>query len=304
MKRVPICENFSKDDYNNGNLHEYDPYLTIPNIIDIDWYNGLTPYCKKLLDGLDYLLGTVTVPHKVEETNPFLSTVHQAYLDSFDYHVWCDKKKDVSLLKITPDIKTVLLDMYSKRVKTTEGLIDFKNEIGKVISGYHGGWFMRLSSTSGKNEDALEPLYTAEDVIKRLASIKLFVEKEYRRDKNTYLVLIPWKMDIELDPQYEFRVFVVNGKLCAACPQRWFDQYQYSEQELDRIEKALLNINFNQYQTYIADVYITDHCELIEFNPFGAHSGAGSQLFNWITDYDLLHGKGTPELRYRSAIGY
>ena len=308
MKRVPICEDIDKDDYNNGNLHEYDPYLN--GIIDTDWYNSLSEYNKELINSrCKYELGEVQIPHEIQVDNSdkFLSIVHQAYLDSFDYNVWFNNGlSNASLIHISSDIKSVLLEMYVNRSKDASHLQEFKDQITQVLSTYTRGWFMRLSSTSGKNEDSLEPLYTTDQIISRLVTVKLFVEKEYRRpEKETYLILIPWNVDVELDPQYEFRIFVVNGKLTGACPQRWFESYQYSEEELERIEKALSDIKFmNVYKTFIADVYITDQCHLIEFNPFGAYCGAGSALFNWITDYDVLYGKSEPELCYRSAISY
>ena len=308
MKRVPICEDIFTDDYNNGNLHEYDPYLN--GIIDKDWYASLSDYNKQLINSrCQYELGEVKVPHEIQIDNSakFLSIVHQAYLDSFDYNIWFNKDlSNASLIYISSDTKSILLEMYLQRSTSIAVLQKFRDQISQVLSTYTGGWFMRLSSTSGKNEDSLEPLYTVDQVISRLVTVKLFVEKEYRRpEKNTYLILIPCNIVVELDPQYEFRIFVVNGKLTGACPQRWYESYQYSEQELERIEKALSNIKFmNTYKTFIADVYITDECHLIEFNPFGAYCGAGSALFNWVTDYDILYGKLEPELRYRSAISY
>jgi hypothetical protein len=42
---------------------------------------------------------------------------------------------------------------------------------------------------------------------------------------------------------------------------------------------------------------------IIELNPFGPSSGAGSSLFHWIEDYDLLHGKNLEIIfRYISTI--
>lgn len=63
---------------------------------------------------------------------------------------------------------------------------------------------------------------------------------------------------------------------------------------------------------FVADVYVnvnTKICHLIELNPFGAASGAGSSLFNWYKDYDLLYGINHDknkeiELRYLSIIEY
>tara|TARA_R110001599_G_scaffold91574_1_gene240561 strand:+ start:2005 stop:2157 length:153 start_codon:yes stop_codon:yes gene_type:complete len=48
----------------------------------------------------------------------------------------------------------------------------------------------------------------------------------------------------------------------------------------------------------------TQTCHLIELNPFGAHSPAGSSMFNWIQDRDILYGNVPAELRYLSAINF
>src|SRR5438445_4621708 len=302
MKRVPICEALNADQYNNGNLHDYDPYMITDdgNVIDTDWYQSLSDNVKNRIR-MPFDLKKVTIPHDVQVDNDdrFLATIHQAYLDSFDYHVWFDNhlpmlSTNVSMIRITSLVKDTLLQMYTNRNNQCNHHMDkFKKQIEDVLKSNAGGWFMRLSSTSGKNEDALEPLYTVDDVISRLVRIKLFVDKEYRRKKESYLILIPWHDDIEFDPQYEWRVFVVNGKITAACPQRWFDIYQYSDDELDMIEQALLTMPIDQfiYKTFIADVFIKNNtCYVIELNPFGAHCGAGSALFNWVTDYDVLYG--------------
>jgi hypothetical protein len=115
---------------------------------------------------------------------------------------------------------------------------------------------------------------------------------------------MPWNNNLQ--ERYEFRIFVVNYKLVGASQQNTKQLYSYSSKELKMIEKALNNITFLTtipYINYIADVYCHNGiCYLIEVNPFGAHSGAGSSLFHWIDDYKLLHGYSDPELRYLSII--
>jgi D123 len=143
-----------------------------------------------------------------------------------------------------------------------------------------------------------------------LTALDIFVTREYEREKETCLILMPYIMNI--DKSNEFRIFVVNNKLTAASPQYWFIHTQYSCEELEAFEEALNNIPFIDsvpYNTFVADVYInvgTKECHLIELNPFGAQSGAGASFFNWHTDYDILYGKTDkdPELRYLSAISF
>jgi D123 len=119
---------------------------------------------------------------------------------------------------------------------------------------------------------------------------------------------MPFNNDIEA--RYEFRIFVVNNKLTAISQQNRYDLHQFSTKELKVIEYSLNNISFLDkcpYKTYVGDVYVniaTKTCHLIELNPFGAHSGAGAALFNWIDYFEILHGlnNSEPEFRYLSII--
>ena len=323
LKRIPILPDIKRIDYNTNNIHEYDPYI-IQNdgiLIDTDWWKSLTYYTKKCIEvklNGKFELGLVKVPHEKQHdtTNKVLSIVYQSYLDGFDYNVWYNSNipngpKNVKIIHIPDTIKKILLGIYMKEISISDEVLDsFKNEIKKcMIDGVKDvEYFVRLSSTSGKNTKAITPFTNVNKIISHLISNKLFATQEYSRDKDTYLIMVPWNELII--PRYEFRIFVVNNKLTGASPQNFWELYQYSQEELEIFEVALSNIKFIgyvQYHTFVADVYIdmeTKTCNLIELNAFGAHCGAGSSLFNWITNYDVLHGMSQPELRYLSIINY
>ena len=120
---------------------------------------------------------------------------------------------------------------------------------------------------------------------------------------------MPWNDKIDI--RFEFRIFVCNKILTGVSQQSSKLLTQFSMEELEIIEKSLNNISFLDkvcYDTYVGDVYVdieTRICHLIELNPFGCHSGAGAALFNWVEDYDLLHGLvSKPEFRYLSNINF
>ncbi len=324
MLRQPIYPDIDRNKYNNGNLHEYDPYMIINgiNVIDEDWWRSLTAYNKAVIEeklGGKYILSKISIPHEIQEKDnddKFLSIVHQTYIDSFDYNLWYDPHSpymplNVSMIEVSPEIKPLFLKMQKMNIFIdSNDLQIFANNIDAIMKKGEK-YFIRMSSTSGKNEKSIEPVSTVNEVMRRLSTIKLFSKKEYERiDKQSYLIILPW--NDKIDPRYEFRIFVVNGKLTCASPQNWFECHQYSSDELEIFEEVLINMTFIDkfmYQTYVADIYIdieTKRAHLIELNPFGAHCGAGSSLFNWITDYDLLHGinNDQPVLRYLSVINY
>lgn len=317
IHRVPICPPIIKSNFNNSNLHEYDPYILKDDtiIIDYDWFSSLTSHIQNLIKTRlndNYILDRVVIPHEIQKDNDrkMLNIVYQSYIDGFDYNIWHNSNltPNVNIIKIETPTKQILSDMFKNG--THDDLTDFKNEINKhIITGQP--YFIRLSSTSGKNERSLTKLYDANQIIKHLTSNKLFVFQEYDRDKDTHLIIIPWNKNIK--PKNEFRLFVVNNKLTGASIQRWYDErIQHTSEELEAFDEALLNIDFLnafEYKDFILDVYIdvkTNLCHLIEVNPFGAHCGAGSSLFNWVTDYDILHkpNDNKIELRYLSSINY
>ena len=310
---------------NNRNVHEYTPYIIgeTGNIIDESWWNSLSSDCKELLrQKTNFTLGNVSVPHKFQfdTDEKFLKTVYKIYIDSFDYNVWYqhvrqleNTPKGVILIPISDDIKRMFVKLYEQQQSWGE-LHDtaFKQLYNKIQSYMNGEeYFIRMSSTSGKNEKSLRSFTRTDDILDHITGMKLFVDQEYKRlDKESYLILIPWNNQIE--SRHEFRIFVVNNKLTGVSQQNRYDLYQHSTEELEAFESALNNISFLDkcpYATYVADVYVdiqTKRCCLIELNPFGAHSGAGAALFNWMVDYELLHGltDKPPELRYLSVINY
>jgi hypothetical protein len=313
---------------NNRNLHEYSPYFISDkvNIIDQDWYNSLSDYCKDLIKQRikNFIIEPIKIPHEFQFDNEekFLAAIYKCYIDSFDYNCWYQYLKtnnvdntpnNVVMIPISTDLKRLFIELhenhqhYSNEIKI---LKEFRDEINKYMDS-NKEYFIRLSSTSGKNEKSVNIFTKSEDIINHIIGLKLFIDQEYKREnKDSYLILMPFNHKI--DQRYEFRIFVVNNKLTAVSQQNRYELHQFSSKELKAIEYSLNNISFLDkcpYTTYVGDVYIdieTKTCNLIELNPFGAHSGAGAALFNWIIDYDLLHGltDTQPEFRYLSVINY
>lgn len=315
--RKPIFPSFDDFKCNTNNLHQYDPY-TNENVIDQDWWDSLPELAKSLIQKrCTFTLGKVDIPHKIYKDNDdeFLANVYYSYLECFDYNNWysddiTDGPKNVKMIKIDDELKRILVALHNKEeINDTDvyRLSDFKCEINKKMDG--GEYFIRLSGTSGKNEKSVTSFNNADDIVKHLYGNTLFVKQEYMINKDSYLIMMKWNEKIV--DRYEFRIFVVNNKITGVSQQHWSELFQYSGEELDDIEYALFNIEFIgqvPYETFIGDVYIdmeTKRCHLIECNPFGSHCGAGSTLFNWVDDHDLLHGiDDKAEFRYLSIINY
>lgn len=292
--------------FNTGNHYEYTPYIVDEsNVVVIDrvWFGSLSHYIQDLLKlRVKFELAQVDVPHPSQRENEQLRVVYQTLWDGFDYNVWyspalCGGASGVKMMLLDDSVKQLMLAQQAlprEVVSQIESMIEEDKQ-----------YFVRLSSTSGKNYTPLRPYTSANQIVSLLSTCKAYVDKEYKRNKPTYLILVPWNDSI--DSRNEFRMFVVNRRVTAASPQRWGEIHNYSQDELEEFQDVLSNASFIQHvphATFVADVYIAkQQCHLIELNAFGAHSGVSSSLFHWVEDFDLLHGKTKyGEFRYLSII--
>jgi hypothetical protein len=321
LKRVPIYPDINN--VNNGGIHEYDPYIFVDNqlLIDKKWWNTLLlntqTQIEKQFDSFELI--DINFPHSADNNSQILKRLDQIYLDSFDYHIWYnnqleDGPRNVKKIHINQDIKTALINRHYHRETNTDHILHLQTMIQDQID-IGQKYFMRLSTTSGKNAREIVPIESVNEIMDNLIKNEIFVKREYLRDKDTYLILIPWNNKIQ--KQNEFRFFVKNGKITGITQQWWNILFNYTQNDLDIFEKAFSNISFLNmipYTDYIADIYVDMDlhiCKLIEINPFGAHIGAGSGLFNWITDYAQLYDDSNGdsysneiEFRYQSIINY
>ena len=99
----------------------------------------------------------------------------------------------------------------------------------------------------------------------------------------------------------EFRVFIYNNNITAIstyCSE--FTNYTLlSDEELTNISNMIYDFHKSlkiQFETksYTMDIFLNSNqqIELIEFNSFGFWLSAGSCLFDWIDDYNILYGTG------------
>ncbi|KAL9603947.1 MAG: hypothetical protein Q9219_000885 [cf. Caloplaca sp. 3 TL-2023] len=135
-----------------------------------------------------------------------------------------------------------------------------------------------------------------------------------------YLYLFRW--DDEMRPDLEYRVFCApgSGRISAISQYRWHAPWHHAGktiEERDEIAKRVFeNANLVHQQIMlhpsmsddmkrrgfvfdiIEDPFSGNIVRLIELNDFGAMTGCGSCLFNWLKDAELLYGlKENVELR-------
>ena len=154
------------------------------------------------------------------------------------------------------------------------------------------------------------PLYNNMKVTngKELLNVLLTSERLYH-DMKDWIVhggreqIILRKWDERLRPQDEFRVFVKNGKICAACQYDKYCKYDELIKNKDIIEKKIHNYfeekvkPLMKIKDYAVDLgYINNEMYLIEFSPLIRCTSA--RLFRWDINYEeMTEGKGKLTVR-------
>ena len=154
------------------------------------------------------------------------------------------------------------------------------------------------------------PLYNNMKVTngKELLNVLLTSERLYH-DMKDWIIhggreqIILRKWDERLRPQDEFRVFVKNGKICAACQYDKYCKYDELIKNKDIIEKKIHNYfeekvkPLMKIKDYAVDLgYINNEMYLIEFSPLIRCTSA--RLFRWDINYEeMTEGKGKLTVR-------
>lgn len=199
------------------------------------------------------------------------------------------------------------------------------------------GLFMRLAACSPKDGAHSIPgqvsLYSINDIILRLttsARATSAFNKILDGDaQEAQLFFLPF--DSRMRSEREYRVFCAPDSLriAAVSQYRWHRPWMFADktpqemgatarQILGGVEQlhaeimAVIQENDRDHQNSVVrtqgltfDVLYdeeTERCDLIELNTFGARSGCGSCLFQWIKDRNVLYGISFEDVEFRVAM--
>lgn len=148
-------------------------------------------------------------------------------------------------------------------------------------------------------------LLTSPRVAGRLLALS---EKFWPADPGEALVIERWSPALEV--RREYRVFCDRGKVTAVCQNIWWedleDDQKYSTGFVDAIlglwESVRVHLPFDSCTMDIVMAHSDQvwTAQVVEFNSFGPHLNTGSNLFHWIHDAEILHGK-TNQITVRFA---
>lgn len=187
------------------------------------------------------------------------------------------------------------------------------------------GLFMRLTGCSpkdGRRRDPTQPsLHSTDDIILRLTTSHRAcndIENSLESGSETVdITFLPF--DARMDSRREYRVYCCptsgnitavsqycwhkpwvmygrpGGPLTPAADKIWAGIVALHEQITNDLRPDADLDNLLLRQGFTFDVLYDEDkgtTELVELNVFGARSGCGSCLFNWIDDFPLLYGEG------------
>jgi len=137
--------------------------------------------------------------------------------------------------------------------------------------------------------------------------------KTYKHDKTTTLYLVPWNDKWHQPESVEFRVFCYHGKTTAITQYNWAKEIGVNKyrNEIETASREIIrfcevdvipHLSNETQGNWTIDVvfnFTTKKTELVEVNSFGCELAAGSGLFHWVRDMEVMYGKtGYVEFRY------
>lgn len=193
----------------------------------------------------------------------------------------------------------------SKSLIEEEELDHLVSELSNIMKNKK--YFLRSDSCSPKDSVVGCCVYNGNDIINSLTGSQRIFTHLSHYDELT-LILKPWKEDINPKSDksnygmYEFRTFICDKKLVAISSYYYYDAYDWSNIDLDGyFNKIIQFINTKiielekilETNSYTMDIYAKpfQEVEIIELNSFGMEMCAGSALFEWKKDKDILYGK-------------
>lgn len=195
-------------------------------------------------------------------------------------------------------------------------VLEKESDVGQTFNGT--GYFVRVNNVSLKYGQHKEgPYYSLRQILESVVSCIGTHTPLKPNTTNLDIYLMEW---IEILPENEFRVFVYQNKITAISQQNLYSLLLNTnpnisnhifelkiKEKLDIIVEYFYNTIANKIDwinSYTIDMAIVNSQPyFIELNSFGKEYAAGSALFHWLLDEQILYNKfetdeNTIEFRY------
>lgn len=189
-------------------------------------------------------------------------------------------------------------------------LIDTINDLEKDY-GYlfenNTKYFIRVNNVSLKyGMYGVGPYYNLRNIIESTVSSIKGHSPIYENTNELIIYLLPW---INITDENEFRVFVYKNKITAISQQNIYKRLNMTniENKIDIITKYFNDViskKIDWIENYTYDFAIIDKQMpyFIEMNSFGKEYAAGSALFHWLLDEQILYNDNDDIIEFRYTV--
>ena len=239
---------------------------------------------------------------------------YEQRLDETNTKYWINNyRKDYKVIKIN-DQKHIRWMKMCMKISSQTGKFSnlFEDELEEFLKEYDGiyninssnKYFIRTENVSLKyGQHKTGPYNSLRMIIESLVSSVDGHSPIKDNTEEITLYLLPF---IEIEDSKEFRVFVCNNRITAISQQNLYSNVFKNVQNCEKVINKYVQIILEYYESHIKSVlpysdYTYDFALIgnndepffIEPNSFGKEYAAGSSLFHWELDYDILYGKNT-----------
>lgn len=246
-------------------------------------------------------------PNNFNSNNHEFTSNYEEVLAKSQTHLWVHKfhKQYHTLIIHKKDLQTSLDNILTKYQEQTDNI--FKDD---------KQYFVRTEHVSLKYcKHGVGPYTDFRSVVESLLSCDEPRHAPVRDDDGLDTVtmyFLPWLNQTKTDLDMEFRLFVHNRRVVGISQQRW---HTVNEKLRDVNKPDIINIvrkivgyfntvinkKITHVNSYTVDLMMLkdESVYFIEINSFGKQYAAGSGLFHWLTDEQILYSDGsTVEFRY------
>lgn len=255
-------------------------------------------------------------PNDYDEVNHSCQTKHWVDLMRTSYSVFVINTKDVLWIRTaatTGGVTGVPL------LRNRDDLADFVQRRGNEWSSINHTFVRSESCSLKRGCHGVGPYDTVQKVAESLSTPEPGHDPLDDRDQ-VGLKLYRWEWQA-LDRSLEVRVFVWHGDIVAISQQHLYSVDSISSKDLEAWSLKVLDFWTTRFRPSLSrspmwdthwvkrgftlDIGCTQEERepyFIEINPHGAQYAAGSALFHWVKDADVLHGKRLPEVEVRWVV--
>jgi hypothetical protein len=261
------------------------------------WENNIRPI------NYDYIISQT-------HTEMWINYFKQYTKITIDNVVWIEWLKNASEVCCqTGKYSKLFEDEFDIMVK------ELNKEYGYLFSENNKGFFVRVNNVSLKYGEHKEgPYNNIRNILESIVSCIGSHSPLRYSTKHIDIYLIEW---IDIKPEFEFRVFVHNNKITAISQQNiyslvfenYFDNNLFNENIKNKLDIIVNYFNkemitkIHWISNYTFDFAITDDKPyLIELNSFGKEYAAGSALFHWLLDEDILYNYNPDCIEFRYTM--